>query len=140
MENDATNSIDTSVEAALQLEELKQGARKDVPALEALFKLLVTESGMSMLADLRSYALFKESLRQVQPKLMAIDFREFKSVIEKYLKELEHGVAARNVDKIDEAKRFCLALNATLLARQINEIYSRRERSDSRYVSHESSP
>jgi hypothetical protein len=148
MENDATNSIDTSVEAALQLEELKQGARKDVPALEALFKLLVTpapafekgESGMSMLADLRSYALFKESLRQVQPKLMAIDFREFKSVIEKYLKELEHGVAARNVDKIDEAKRFCLALNATLLARQMNEIYSRRERSDSRYVSHESSP
>jgi hypothetical protein len=148
MENDLSNPIDTSVEAALQLEELKQGIRDDVPALRALFKLLSTpaaafekgESGVCMLADVRSYTLFKDSLNQVQPKLKAADFRRFKTVIESYLKDLERGVVARDRDKIDEAKRFCLAFNANLVARKMDEIYSRRERSDSRYVSNESPP
>jgi hypothetical protein len=147
MEHDPSNPIDTSVEAALQLEELKQGVRDDVPALDALFKLLSTpapafekgESGICMLADVRSYTLFKDSLHQVQPKLKAADFHQFKTVIENYLEDLERGVAARELDKIEEAKRFCLAFNTNLVARKMNEIYFRRERSDSRYVSNESS-
>src|ERR1700730_12579705 len=148
MEHDLPNPIDTSVEAALQLEELKQGVRHDVPALVALFKLLSTpapafekgENGICMLADVRSYTLFKDSLKQVQPKLNAADFQQFKTVIENYLEDLRRGVAARELDKIEEAKRFCLAFNTNLVARKMNEIYSRRERSDSRYVSNESSP
>jgi hypothetical protein len=52
--------------------------------------------------------------------------------------DLEKGVAAGNREKIVQAKRFCLALNANLMSRQLGELYERRERSDSRYVSHES--
>ena len=87
MESELSNPIDTSIEAALELEELKEGIREDVPALAALFKLLRTplpafetgETGISMLADIRSYTLFKDSLGQLQPKLKAIDFREFRT-------------------------------------------------------------
>lgn len=148
MEHALSNPIDISVDAALELEELREGLRDDAPALDALFSLLRTpapafqegERGLSMLADVRSYALFRDSLGQVQPKLRAGDFRQFNLVIEKYLGELERGVAARNPDKIDEAKRFCLAFNNNLIAKQMNEIHSRRERSDSRYISNESAP
>jgi len=149
MEITLSNPIDISVEAALELEELRQEIRKDVPALAALFNLLRSpgpaafeagESGVCMLSDVRSYSLFKDSLGQVQPRLKVPDFRQFKTVMEKYLIDLEHGVKAGDPDKIIEAKRFCLALNANFIARQMSEIYSRRERSDSRYISHESAP
>jgi len=60
--------------------------------------------------------------------------------VDGYLKDLEAGVAARNKEKIEEAKRFCLAFNANLVAKQMTEIYARREGADSRYVSHESVP
>lgn len=137
--------IDISLEAALELDELKQGFREDAPALRSLFDLLRTpapafdssENGISMLADVRSYALFKESLGQVRPKLKVGDFRELKTVMETYLSDLERGVSDRDQEKIEEAKRFCAIFNTSLLARQMTEIYSRRERSDSRYVSHE---
>jgi hypothetical protein len=148
MEHDLPSPIDVSIEAALELQELKENLRPDAPALGSLFSLLRTpapafekgENGICMLADVRSYALFKDSIGQVQPTLKAPDFRQFKAVIEKFLNDLERGVAARNHDKIDEAKRFCLALNTNLIARQMHEIYSRRERSDSRYISNESAP
>jgi hypothetical protein len=148
MERDLLNPIDTSLEAALQLEELQEGVRDDAPALQTLLTFLRTpapafaegETGISMLADIRSYAIFKNFLGQVQPKFKATSFREFKAVIENYLNDLERGVFAREKNKIDDAKRFCLALNANLVVRKMNEIYSRRERSDSRYVSHESPP
>lgn len=42
--------------------------------------------------------------------------------------------------KIEEAKRFCLAFNAGILARQMSEVYARRERSDARTVSDDALP
>jgi len=141
-----SNPVDLSVEAALELEELNQKIRHDAPALAAFFNLLRSpapaafnsgERGICMLSDVRSYSLLKESFRQVQPRLKKSGFREFRAVIEQYLKDLEKGVAAGDARKIDEAKRLCLALNASLVARQMSEITSRRERSDSRYISHE---
>jgi hypothetical protein len=95
-----SNPIDISVDAALELEELSQKLRDDVPALGTLFNLLrspapaafeMSESGVCMLGDLRSYAMFKESLGQVQPRLKVPDFRQFKTIIEKYLNDLERS-------------------------------------------------
>jgi hypothetical protein len=92
-----------------------------------------------MLADIRAFALFRDSLRQLKPKIKVSDYRELESVLEQFFNELESGVRAHKPDKIDMAKKFCLAINSNLVARQMSEIYTRRERSDSRYVSHESS-
>jgi hypothetical protein len=138
------NPIDLSAEAALELEELRQGDRPDVPALTCLFAFLrtpgpaFTGDGISMLADVRSYAVLRDSLGTVSRKSTSFD--EFKKVVEEYFRELEAGVAARNKERIDEAKRFCLAFSANLVAKQMTEIYARRERADSRYVSHEFVP
>jgi hypothetical protein len=141
------NPVDTSMDAALQLEEMKQGRRQDAPALHRLVELLREPSrgfsgqdGISMLADVRSFTIFKESLRQISPKVKAADYNQLQAMITELLAELERGVAERNAQKISQAKQFCLALNTGLLAKQMSEIYARRERSDARYISHESVP
>lgn len=142
MESQPSNPIDLSAEAVLELEELKQGKRTSVPMFEALFTFLQTPlpafegRGISMLDDVRSYTLFRDSLDPKRRKTK--DLPEFRIAIRKYLQEVEEGVKARNNTWINEAKRFCLAFNANLLAKQMKEIYGRRERSDSRYINHES--
>ena len=143
-----SNPIDLSLEAALELEELKQKIRLDAPALSAFFSILRKpappfekgEGSICMLGDIRSYAMFRESMGQVQPKLSTGDFRQFRKEMERFLGDLEHGVALGSPEKIEQAKRFCLAVNSNMIARQMQEIYSRRERADSRYISHEFTP
>jgi hypothetical protein len=135
------NVIDLSSEAALELEELRQGVRGDVPALENLFAFLRTPApafvgeSVSMLADVRSYVLFRDSVGSLPRKSRTFD--EFRLLVDMYLKDLEDGVNSGNKEKIEDAKRFCLAFNANLVAKQMAEIYARRERADSRYVAHE---
>jgi hypothetical protein len=142
MDIGTVNPIDLSAEAALELEELRQGVRVDVPALVDLFVFLRTPgpafagASVSMLDDIRSYALFRDSLGSIPKK--PTTFEEFRRLVGVYLQDLETGVARGNKEKIKEAKRFCLAFNANLVNKQMSEIYTRRERRDSRYVSHES--
>jgi hypothetical protein len=137
---------DVSMEAALQLEELKQGRRPEAPALHSLFDLLRKPSqgfsgqGISMLADVRAFTIFKESLGQVWPKAKTADHDQLTKFASEFLAELERGVADHNKDKIDQAKQFCLAFNTSLLAKHMSDIYARRERSDARYIGHESVP
>lgn len=141
MEAGSMDPVDLSAEAALELEELKQGVRKDVPALGTLFRVLKTPAqafageSVSMLGDVRSYALLRDSLGT---KGKSSNLAEFRKAAEQYLDDLEAGVAKGAKGKIEEARRFCLAFNEKLLEKQMLEIYGRRESSDSRYVSHES--
>jgi hypothetical protein len=141
------NPVDTSMDAALELEEMKQGGRDDAPALHRLIELLRTPSrgfsgqdGISMLADMRSFTMLRESLRQVRPKLRATNYDKLPEVINNFLSELERGVSERNAPMVAQAKQFCLALNTSLLAKQMSDIYTRRERADARYISNESLP
>jgi hypothetical protein len=147
MDDDVANPIDLSAEAALELEELKQNVRSDAPAMRELFDLLRTpsrapsfngNSSISMLADIRSYAVLRDALPAQRSVKSNKNRQEFIDAVMNYLKELEVGVADRNKAKLDEAKRFCVALNENLLAKRMQEIYLRRERADSRYVSHDS--
>jgi hypothetical protein len=139
-----SSPADVSMEAALQLEELKQGRRPDAPALHSLFDLLRKPSqgfsgeGISMLADLRAFTIFKESLGQVWPKVKMPDHDKLTQFFGEFLAELERGVADRDKHKIEQAKQFCLAFNTSLLAKHMSDIFARRERSDARYISHES--
>jgi hypothetical protein len=127
MESDPSNATDISMEAALELQELQETLRSDTPAFDAFLVILRTPAppfeesrdGISMLDDIRSYSLFKDSLGQVQPTLKVPDFRKFKDLIERYMRELEGGVATRDPSKIEEAKQFCLAFNTNLMARQM---------------------
>lgn len=143
--SDVLNPVDLSAEAALELEELRQGVRSDAPALNALLSFLRTPAeafignAVSMLADVRSYAIFRDSVPTVTQK-KAQSFEEFRKLIEKFFSELEQGVARRDEAKIQEAKRFCLTFGANLVSKRMSEIYARRERADSRYVAHESIP
>jgi len=96
------NPIDVSMEAALELEEMKQGHRDDAPALSCLVDLLrrprrgYSGEGISMLADVRSLTMFKESLGQVAPKIRTAEHDKLPQVISDFLSELEHGVKERN--------------------------------------------
>jgi hypothetical protein len=129
--------IDLSVDAALELEEYKRGLRSDVPALKALFHFIRTPArafvgeSVSLLADVRAYPLLRDSLGD-HSKKRPTDFGEFRKWVDSYLSELELGVSKRVEKQIEEAKRFCLSLNTHLLARQMNELYTRRERSEAR--------
>jgi hypothetical protein len=141
------NPVDMSMDAALELEEMKQGLREDAPALHCLVELLRKPSrgfsgqeGISMLADVRSFTMFRESLGQVSPKVKAANYDQLPTVISDFLSELERGVIEGNTQKVNLAKQFCLAFNTSLLAKQMSDIYARRERSDARYISHESVP
>jgi len=145
MDDYLANPIDLSAEAVLQLEEYKQRERSDVRAMEELFSLLRTprpapsfkgHNSISMLADIRSYAVLRDALPHRPPKPNR-SLQEFTELVERYLKELEEGVAARNKGKIEDAKRFCLALNENLISKRMQEVYLRRERADSRYVVHD---
>jgi hypothetical protein len=134
--------VDLSVEAALELEEFKQGQREDVPSLLALFRFIRTPTpafigkSISFLDDVRAYPLLRDSLGD-RTKKRPTNFDAFKKWVESYLIDLEVGVQKREVKKIEEAKRFCLSLNTHMLARQMNDIYSRRERSEARNFDHE---
>jgi hypothetical protein len=124
------NPVDLSLKAALQLEELRRGDRKEAPALIDLLKLIRTPAqsyggeGVSMLDDRRAYTLLRDT---VKPSLSAKTHQEFSRRVDEYLSTLEAGVLALNADVIADAKRFCLALNRQLLAKQLNEIYDRYE-------------
>jgi len=141
--DDRSNPVDLSVEAALQLEEFKQGIRNDVPALAELFSFIRTPApafegeSISLLADVRAYAIFRDSVSE-RTRRKSGNLSEFRQIFEQYLKELEQGVASRKSVEIDEAKRFCLSLNTQILVRQMSELYNRRERKDSRGLDHES--
>lgn len=142
MDNELINPIALGAEAILELEELKRGDRSAAPSLHKLFYYLRTPlpafqgQGVSMLDDVRSYVLFRDALAPTAPKTK--DLSEFKKAVDRYLDGLEAGVNAADVDMIAEAKRFCLAFNENLLAKQMKDIYGRRERGDSRYMGHES--
>lgn len=140
------NPTDLSIEAVLELAEIQNGIRKDAPSMGRLFELLKTPTpsfegagGISMLADVRSYAIFRDSLHQANPKLRAKNFREVPDVMKDFFAAAEKGVAAGEAQWVEIAKRFCSAINSNLLAKQMGDIYSRRERSDARYIGHESS-
>lgn len=129
--NDVSSPADLSLEAALELEELKQGVRNDVPALSALFRLIRTplptfsgKQSIRMIADVRAYPLLRDSsgISHVGSA------EEFENRIEIYLNELEDGVTRGDLIKIDAAKKFCLAFNRYVLARDMGEFYTRRER------------
>ena len=133
---DLGNPIDLSLEAAIELEELKQRARSDAPALRALFELMRTPplgfrgESLSMLEDARAYPLLRDTV-YANRKPVAGNFKAF---FEKYLSELEEGVAAKNIDTIKEARSFCLALNKLAVAKDMGEFYSRRDRQDGRNI------
>lgn len=144
MNDDSLSPIDLSADAALELEELDQGRRTDAPALGALFDFLRTpvstqkfegNSGLSMLADVRSYTVLRDSIGVSRAKVGKLS--DFKAHVEAYLEELESGVRAKKRAKVQEAKRFCLSLNENLLSKRMADIYQRRERADSRYMDYD---
>jgi hypothetical protein len=138
-----SSPVDLSVEAALELEELKQGQRMEAPSLFALFRFIRTPApafsgkSISLLDDIRAYPLLRDSLGD-HTKTRPANFAAFKKWVDNYLNDLEAGVQRREGKKIEEAKRFCLSLNTHMLARQMNDIYSRRERSEARNFDYES--
>lgn len=145
-ENDASaNLTDLSIEAVLELAEVQQGLRNKAPSLTRLFESLSTPApssggnGISMLADVRSYAIFRDSLQQAGPKWRATNFKEVQEQLKKLFDAIETGVASKDPEWIEIAKRFCSAINSSFVAKQMGDIYARRERSDARYISHESS-
>ncbi len=138
-----TNPIDLSAEAFLELEELSQGQRPDAPAFIELCRFIRTptpayrgQDGISMLVDVRSYALLRDSLGIARKRIS--DFKEFRKIFDNYLTDLETGVLARKKDKISEAKRFSVSLNENLLLSEMANIYERHERAEMRHVNHES--
>lgn len=139
-----SNPVHVSLEAALQLEKMKRGLRNDAPALQTLANLLRAPSlgfsgdGISMLADERSFTILKNSLRQVSPNMKSVDHAQLQTLFTSFFSKLLQGVADGNKDQIELAKRFCLAFNDAVLARQMSDIYARRERADARYLRHES--
>jgi len=144
MTDTIASPVDLSAEAVLELEELKQGLRPSAPALAALFHFLRTpapsamfqgQSGVSMLADVRSYAVLRDAIGQA--KLKTSSLAEFRKIIERYLIELEEGVRNNDKETIQEAKRFCTSLTDNLLIRQMSEIYDHRETNDFRYVNND---
>lgn len=148
MENTENISpLDISTEAALELGELREGTRQDTPALIELFRLIKapmpstpfrghTTVSISMLDDIRSYTLLRDAVGS--SAIRAPNYLAFKKIFEDYLSELERGVTARSDKVIEEARRFCLTLSNMIAAKQMDEVYDRRERADSRYVSDES--
>jgi hypothetical protein len=147
--NDSGNAqelspMDLSAEAALELEERRQGKRNDTPALSALFRFLRTpvpsaefqgNVALSMLADVRAYAVLRDSIGAKRAK--STNMSEFRKQVEAYLVDLEAGVLHNKSEKVDEAKAFCLALNENLISRKMQDIYERRERMDSRYINYD---
>ena len=138
MNDQIADPVSLTTEAALELEELKQKVRHDTPALHALLAFLRTpaqayggQASVSMLADVRSYTLLRDAASA--PKTG--DFAEFRKWMGKYIDGLEKGVERGDTKTIDLAKSFCLALNESMLSRQWRDLYERRERSDSRYMS-----
>jgi hypothetical protein len=141
---DVATPMELSADAALELEELDQGKRVDAPALDALFQFLRTpvsavtfagHGGLSMLADIRAYTILRDSIGRSPPRVGRRS--EFEKLIAEYLIELEAGVHEKKSVKIQEAKRFCLSLSENLLSKRMADVYHRRERVDSRYISYD---
>src|SRR5271156_804192 len=99
---------DLCAEAALELEELRQGFREDAPALNQLVEAMLTPApayngeSVSMLADVRSYALLRDSLDSPKQK-KEINFQNFADIMARYLKDLQIGVSTKAPAKLIEA-------------------------------------
>jgi hypothetical protein len=141
MNSEVLSPVDASSEAALELEELRQGLRESAPTLKEFFRLLrepapaFAGNGVRMFSDVQMFYL-KRSQPQRPAKTPTRE--DLKASVERFLVDLEQGVVAKKPEKIEEAKTLCLALNRNLLSRKMDDIYSRKEKSDSRYIDHES--
>lgn len=142
MDVELNNPVDASIEAALELEELKQGHRDDAPALHIFFEMLLKPSpaflggGVRMFADVQEYYLRASAKPAKSAKMPSRE--EIRRSVESFLSDLEQGVNRREQVKIDAARDLCLAINNNLLSRKMDDIFSRKEKSDTRYVSNES--
>lgn len=116
----ADNPIDLTLDAAMELEELRQSLRDDSPALRRLFEYLrspATKGGeqvVSRLADIRNHEVLSQSV-QSRPRFGSPS--DFSHWFEKYLSGLLAGVDSRSPNSISDAKEFCLALNRHMLAK-----------------------
>jgi hypothetical protein len=93
-----------------------------------------------MLADVRAFPVFRESLGQMSSEVRASGHEEMAKIVERLLSNLEEGVANSDLAMVEAAKQFCTAFNSSLIAKQMSDLYTRREKSDARYISHESVP
>lgn len=144
MHGDVLSPVDASSEAALELEELRQGLRDSAPTLTEFFQMLrrptpaFAGNGVRMFSDVQMFYL-KRSQPQRSPKT-APSREDLKASVERFLVDLEQGVVAKKPEKIEEAKSLCLEINQTLLSRKMDDIFSRKEKADSRYINNESQP
>jgi hypothetical protein len=127
----------------LELEELSRGLRNDAPHFRQLCEfILATEvppvpnAQVGMLADPRSYTVLRDAvtIKQLNPGSLA----EFRKIIDKYVSDLMQGVNAAKREFIEDAKKFTMMLNESILSKEMDTIYRDREPVDGRYVNHES--
>lgn len=137
IEDAAQDLIELSAEAALELAEMRKGVRPDAPAFGKLSNALrkpakaYRGNAVSMLADVRSWPMLRGA---VEGQVTIKQPQELVSAVERLLTQLETAINDKDYKLIDGAKTFCLALNRGLVTREMAEIHSRRERSDSRYI------
>lgn len=142
MDIELNNPVDASLEAALELEELKQGHRGDAPTLHVFFEMLLKPipaflgSGVRMFADVQDYYLRASAKPTKSSKMPSRE--DVRRAVERFLLDLEQGVNRRELGKIEAARDLCLAINSSLLSRKMDDIFSRKEKSDTRYVNNES--
>jgi hypothetical protein len=128
--------VDLSLDAALELAELEQGERDDAPGLIRVVDELksgrpvVEGTPVSMLSDVRGIAMVRRALASTNTQAGA-DRQALREAISSYLDRLVVHAVSRNAKGIEEAKRFCLALNQELLKRHHDRLTSRRWRQES---------
>ena len=131
-----------SAEALLELEEMTAGVREDAPTLDLLVECLRTpeksvifegHGSISMLEDARSYTVLRDAMG-INNFPKPADFSGIKKIIDAYLQEVRDGVHRRDRSIINEAKKFCMVLGEGLLAKQMREVYDRKDRSEPKYV------
>ncbi|MGP7984856.1 hypothetical protein [Rhodoblastus sp.] len=124
------NPIELSLDAALQLEALAQGGREGAPKFAQLIAVLKapkpTYSGtstVSMLTDVRSAPLVRKAILRGSPSKP-----EANAQMVNFLDGLVEAVQKNDLEYIKLAKKFCLALNEQLLAKEYNSLVERQTR------------
>ncbi len=149
MNTEYLDPIDLSAEAALELAELQEGIREDVPSLTHLVKLIIAipkqsehfkgRYGRSMLNNVCAYPIFRDSLKHEQREEWD-DLEGFRSYLKRYLENLQTSVSEDNKEGINEAKRFCLELGKNLVSEKMAKIYEHHGHANWQDMRHESGP
>ncbi|WP_342362620.1 hypothetical protein [Terrarubrum flagellatum] len=132
---EVTPESELTLDAALELAELRTGLRQDIPSFECLIDLIRDDrplkqpQGVTLLSDPRGFSVVRNAWVRSSKAGQPINLNNFREIVVGYLNGLKQSALDGSAADTKTAEEFCLALNKAFLSRKYSSVEERAYRS-----------